>query len=207
MPESGALGGGTTAAFDGRMTRFVLRLALPVLLVAAVVAPARADEAPAPITPLVTTEADPFARWYGWQTLLADAAGIGASIGCAQMLANTDGELACVTPFLLASPAVHMAHGNPGRSAISFAVNLVLPVGGAAIGAAMADCGKDEFLCGLSETGLGLLVGLTAAMTVYAVIAFEDAEAPRRTAARQPALLPTVALTSGGAGVGLAGRF
>jgi hypothetical protein len=192
------------------MTRLTFCLALPLLLVTTAATPARAHEVDqeTPVAPLIATQPDPIETWYGWQTLLADGAGIAALAGCATLLENKAGQPFCVAPFLLAGPAVHLAHDRPARAVISFALNAALPITGALIGAATADCGKDQFLCGLSETGLGLMVGLVAAMTIDAVISFDSEAAPPRPVARRaPTLLPTVALTSGGAGLGLAGRF
>jgi hypothetical protein len=186
------------------MTRIAFGL-LSLLLVAATATPARADvDAPPPVASRPADPPDTFSRWYGWQTLLADAAGIAAVAGCATLV--HDQGMVCVAPFALASPAVHVAHGHPLRGALSFAMNLGLPLAGGAIGAAAADCHNDEFLCGLSEIGLGIIVGVVAAATVDAMIAFDD-EAPAPAPQRSLPVLPTVSLSSGGAGLGFAGRF
>ncbi len=189
------------------MPRFGFRLALPLLLIAAAVKPALADEEE-PVAPLIATQPAPAQTWYGWQTLLADGAGIAGFAGCVNLLDNSDAEGICVVPFLLAAPAVHIAHGNPGRAGISFLLNGGLPIAGALIGAAAADCGNGDFLCGLGEAAVGLLIGVGVAATIDAAISFDSEAAPPRAVARRaPTLLPTVSLTSGSAGLGLAGRF
>jgi len=222
----------------------ILRLALPLLLVAAVMNPAHADQ-PETVTPLtsgaaahaqepeivvepstnlapptaqtpdeetalpsITRQATSTHTWYGWQTLLADGAGLSAAVACAALFENHDSGALCYLPFLGASAVVHVAHHNPGRAALSFAMMTLLPIVGGAIGNATADCGKDTFLCGLGETIVGAGVGLATAMTLDAAFAFSTEETPRPIAHRGPSFMPTLAVNpSGGAGVGLAGRF
>jgi hypothetical protein len=180
------------------------RLALSLLVIATVAKPARADES-APVSPLVTTAPDPFARWYGWQTMIADVAGIAASVGCVKLADSDSVTPACFTFFVAASPGVHFAHGNPGRGLLSFGLNLGLPLAGGALGAALSSCRGDD-LCGSAAVVYGGLAGLLVAMTIDAAMAFDD-EAPRQPPRRLSWLQPTVSITPQGGGVGLGGRF
>jgi hypothetical protein len=156
------------------------------------------------LIPVVVDEAPPTRVWYGWQTLLADGAGLAAFAGCVSLMGPGDPELLCLIPFLGASPAVHVAHDNPGRALLSLALNTTLPFAGGAIGAAVADCSKDQFLCGLSEIGLGVLAGLATAVVIDTALAYEEVK-PRRLARRS--FMPTLAATPRGGAVGLVGQF
>lgn len=70
----------------------------------------------------------------------------------------------------LGGPIVHTAHGHWGLGLASLALRVALPVAGAAIGGAAADCTKDEWLCGLGEAVLGYTIGTAAAITIDAAV-------------------------------------
>ena len=73
-------------------------------------------------------------EWYGWQTLLTDASAVLLIVPVSK--APVLGY-AGIGMYGLGAPIVHLAHGNPGRAAGSFALRTVLPVAGCAIGYAM----------------------------------------------------------------------
>jgi hypothetical protein len=204
---------GTAAALACGMLRFGLRLALPLLLVAAVMNPAHADEGrTSPALPIVPLTAAPAPEvWYGWQVLVADAAALGLTVGC--FATDSIDEDDCVIPlvgYIAAGPIVHATHAGAGRALASVGMRLVLPLVGGVIGLSTADCTPNSFLCGLSEMGLGMMAGTAAAVLIDSIWAFEDAGGasssprPRRDFA---SLTPTMKLSGQSTTFGLAGRF
>jgi hypothetical protein len=200
------------------MDRFALRLALPLLLVAAATAPARADEAgPDRGLPIVPLAATPPARvWYGWQVLAADGAMLGLTAGC--LATDSIDEDVCMLPlvgYLVTGPIVHGRHSGGKRLMASLALRAGLPILGALIGAASANCpprDENEFLdlCGLSEMGLGVTIGMGVAVAIDGLWAFEDAAPTQPLPAPSRAswsVTPTVRVSDNSAGFGLAGRF
>jgi hypothetical protein len=185
---------------------------------------ARADETPGAIEPLeAPRDADrpqeaTGRRWYGGSVLLANAAGLGLTGGCLAW----DESLACVAPFLAAGSAVHVAHGNYGRAALSLAAHIALPSLGAILGNdATRSCDSSTShldggtittsTCGGSMTGVttGAWIGIVAAAVLDAALAYDDAPAHRRETAvrRPPPVLPAVAVGKNDATFGLQGRF
>jgi hypothetical protein len=157
-------------------------------------------------------------RWYGGSVLLANVVGLGAAGGC---LAWEESP-ACVAPLLAAGPAVHAAHGNYGRAALSFAAHVALPSLGAILGAdATRTCDSSTShldggtitttTCSPSTDGLatGVWLGIAAAAVVDAALAYDDAHGPPRktTVRRTPAVMPAMAIGRSDAVVGLQGRF
>jgi hypothetical protein len=192
----------------------------------AVLPAARADEARGVVVPLDEPQAhddDPGreaapGRWYGGSVLLANAAGLGLTGACLAW----EESFACVAPFLGAGSAVHVAHGNYGRAALSLAAHVALPSLGAILGArATQACDTSTSHldggtitttnCGSSTNGLatGAWLGIAAAAVVDAALAYDDARVPRPEAAARhtPAVLPVMALGRSDAVVGLQGRF
>jgi hypothetical protein len=140
-------------------------------------------------------------RYYGWQLLITDGAAIG--------LVSARQYAAGVAMFAVGSPIVHMAHGNVPQFFGSVAARVVLPVGGAAAGAALETCTPGEWFCGLQGAALGGLVGLLAAEAIdHAWLAHDEVpvDDPAPTGVRA-AYTPTVAVNAHGAAVGLSGTF
>jgi hypothetical protein len=119
--------------------------------------------------------------------------------------------------YPLVGPVIHLRHQRYGRALGSLAKRRGLPILGGAIGAGTANCPPDGFLCGLSEMGMGMVVGGVVASAVDTALlsgpatprtADEDA-APRPARPTPPAatFAPTVAATSNLAYVGVSGRF
>ena len=79
-------------------------------------------------------ETGPWQRWYGWQTLAADAANLALASIVYRQTPKTEwgaaSQGAGVVIYLTAAPAVHLAQHNPVRSFLSVAARLVLPVVG-----------------------------------------------------------------------------
>ena len=159
-------------------------------------------------------------KWYGWQSLTIDAAGIAC--------AATFREGLCMTPFALSGPLVHLAHGRPGLAGASLGIRLAGVTLGALIGAGNDGCverpahtetvetesGYTTVLvggnhCPLRVSATGALVGAAIAAAVDAALGFErlppEAPASRATAART--IEPSIAIGSGSVGVGLGGAF
>jgi hypothetical protein len=204
----------------------VVALILVVVAHLGVSAAARADETP-PVG-LIDHEHEDARwdeaaprRWYGGAILLANAGGVGLSVGCAEWAKS----LGCVAPLLAAGPAVHLAHGNPGRAALSLAAHIALPAIGTMLGnAATTSCETSmtnfdggtitTTRCGSSNAGLttGVLVGLAAAVALDMALAYDDRRPPQKeTAPRRPVarthVLPTMAFGSSAAVVGLQAQF
>ncbi len=98
-------------------------------------------------------------RWYGWQTLLVDAAAAG--------FASTGSDVS-VGIYALGGPAVHWAHGNTWRGIGSLALRLGAPI---ALAAAFAyGCevsGNSNGDMGCLGAGLGgLVLGAAGAIAV-----------------------------------------
>jgi hypothetical protein len=165
---------------------------------------------------IVTVSVEPLAAptWYGWQVLAGDGAWVLGTAGCLA----AGGDNLCLVPalgYLVAGPVIHGTHGKAGRAFGSAGLRAGLPLAGAVLGAAVANCsdsdGKLDF-CGLGETALGFLAGMATAIVIDAVWAYDEppvervARAPSRPSfmtIAQPIASPTV----GGATFGFAGRF
>ncbi len=149
------------------------------------------------------------ARWYGWQTLLADGAS-GLLVGVA-VATETETLLPfAALGYLLGAPVIHEAHPNSGsRSLVSLGMRLGLPVAGVLIAGAVADCQHTEDqvfdLCPVAEMAMGGLAGMGAAIVLdSSVLAFEGAPAPAKTTLR---VLPGVAFGPHSGSFVLSGSF
>lgn len=70
------------------------------------------------------TDADS-SRWYGWQTLATDAAGIGLLFAAGASPENSGVLIGVGAPVLiLGAPAVHVAHGKWGTGALSLGIRV-----------------------------------------------------------------------------------
>jgi hypothetical protein len=153
-------------------------------------------------------------RWYGWQTLLTDAAAITLTVA---LTANADehDDAAVIgafvigaSAFALGGPIVHAAHGHWGKAGISLASRLGLSFIGAAIGAGIGADSCSQYVydhdgCAIEDGALGLIAGAAIAVIVdAAVLAREPVPAP----SRNDALFVFTPLRSGG-GLTLVGKF
>jgi hypothetical protein len=192
--------------------------ALALLMAPQLGASAQAGEVP-PVAPIERTA--PVERtWYGWQILLADA----ASIACAAITEH--GE--CIVGLALSGPVVHSLHGHVGRGFASLGLRVGLPLLGGIIGASFANCPEQETassssgnghgagygtvavpsFCGLSEMGIGMMIGAAGAIAVDGIWAFTDGapvqESPRPS---RYALSPRLAVGQNNVAAGIGGTF
>jgi hypothetical protein len=147
-------------------------------------------------------------RWYGFELLAADALSLTAMYAGAA--SGTDAlAVPGVVGLFVAAPLVHAVEGNGGRALGSLGVRLVLPIAGAALASWDYDRNDKGDGCdcmgGALATFGGFALGLVSAMAVDALVLGWEREAPPPR--KQLSLVPTVAVTPGGGGVGLAGRF
>jgi hypothetical protein len=126
-------------------------------------------------TPAAAEEKETTTRWYGWQTLSVDAAGLGLCLA-------TGVESPYVVASLAGAPAVHFFHGHQVRALVDLGVRLVLPLGlGLVVGgpndpaAGEADKKYDRFV-------IGAVIGAVLASAFDAVVlGRETVEIPKES--------------------------
>jgi len=146
-------------------------------------------------------------RWYGWQTLTADAVSLSAIVaGVALDDTRFGGDFGWLglLGYEFAPGVVHFVHRNPGRGFASFGLRLGLPLAGAFAGATFAsNC--DDNLCEVSGAAVGVLVGMAGAIAIdAAVFAYDD---PKPSAARRLGLVPLVSVAPHQAWFGVGGQL
>ena len=188
--------------------KHILQTAFATLALLLLSGSAFAQRSPRSVEPMPAAAAqDTVTKHYGMQILVVDAAVV------ASALAIESGEI-FVGGYLLSGPIVHVANGNGGKVIGSLLLRTGLPIGGAMLGAAAANCdgSEDEFLCGVGEAAIGLLAGMVAATVIDATVLAKKTSVEERL----PALLryggvaanPDVAVTRNGSfTVGLSGSF
>ena len=180
---------------------------------AAVIQPTPAP-APVPAAPVVLTERE----WYGWASLLVDAAALGIFIGG---WAADDGKIvgAGYLGYIFGSPVVHFAHGNVGKGFGAFGMRVGIPLGGFLVGGLFgygfgggAD-GDGKFKnLGSSSNGpvvgatIGGAIGVIAASAIDAGLMAYTKPRPRETASTVT-LVPKLDLRPGHTAVGVGGTF
>jgi hypothetical protein len=112
---------------------------------------------------------------------------------------------------------VHAAHGNWGLGLASFGLRVGLPVVGILIGASTVTCHPSEFLCGVGEIAMGLMIGEAAAITLDAAVLARwstfgtptpsPQQRPRAGPPSGVALAPRLVATPNLALIGLGGSF
>lgn len=157
--------------------------------------------------------------WYGYQTLIADAAAVG--IGFSSAALGAGGAIASAGTYLLAPPIIHIVHGNPAMFAASLATRVLSPalggVTGFAIGAAVDGCsGGGDFVCGAPIGGalIGVVGGFLAASALDAALYSREPGSEQPTSERaakgwdgKPRVTPNVSPSANGATVGVGGVF
>jgi hypothetical protein len=171
--------------------------------------PSLADDTPSSAPPAV--DATPRGRplvWYGWQTLLVDAAMTGG------FFAVDSGAFRTFLggAYLASGPIIHAAHDQGAVAVLSIAVRLFLPLVGASVGASTATCNgaqeaaaeqNGDFHSCSTVPLLGAIagagVGALSAMVVDAAMSWERAPPPDSATGRPvstswllPVLSPTV---------------
>ncbi len=163
----------------------------------------------------VVAAAEPAPGGYRVQVLTSDAVAFAAFAASAGFegdggrdTAASDASLRIsLGLFVVGGPAIHAAHGRWGRATISAGLRLVLPILGAGIATATAEC-RDPFLCGLDRLPIGLVLGALAASAAdVALLAGESV--PEGVRPRSPLLgfAPAVYATARSALMGVGGRF
>jgi hypothetical protein len=125
-------------------------------------------------------------RWYGWQTLAVDAAGLGLSFA-------TGYESPYVVATLAGAPLVHFAHGHQVRALVDFGARVVLPLGIGIIASGPWDVAPADEPAKRQRFVTGAIIGALLASAFDAAVLGRE-EVPDTTALR---ISPT----------GVAGRF
>ena len=155
-----------------------------------------ATEDPRPLAEKSDPQApvDETTRWYGWQTLLADAAPVTLFALAELKIASEGGDqskcpecsalfVATFATYLVVAPLVHASHGRGWTAVADFGLRLGIPTVGGLLGAALF-AGKN----GLESTAgavLGATAGLVTAVIVDAtVLAYEPVDAGSSVSAK-----------------------
>jgi len=155
--------------------------------------------------------AEPEERWYGYQTMGADALAITLLIGSSQSYGGTETALlvGATGLYLAGGPSIHLLNEQSSSALISLGVRVGSPLVGAGLGWAAShfmpyDDG-DEVVRGM---GIGFLLGLLAPMVIDAAALAWKPAAPAPGAAL-PALTwqPSVAVTGEQLELGVRGAF
>lgn len=110
--------------------------------------------------------------WYGWQTLIADAASAAVLTG-GLVSWTVESTVAGYAGLLLATPIVHGIHGNVGRGLASFGLRLLLPSLAGAIGAGLNVAAKGEETTKKGVvTSAGVGIGIAMASCIVIDLAF-----------------------------------
>lgn len=171
--------------------------------------PAPAAEAP-PVTPASPASPPiPLRRatvWYGWQTLLADGAGILIS-------ATAETPAGFVAGSFIAPPVIHLAHGRPLAALESGGLRLGLPLAGGLVGAGIMANSNDDYAV-LGGVAIGATLGyLTAVIVDAAVLGYEKPSGPAAAVVgKRPhppgvILQPTFQARKSGGEIGIVGAF
>lgn len=197
--------------------RFAAGALAAACIMGAALRPAHADPAlAAPPPPAKGAE-----RWYGWQILLVDIAGLGAMTAGGIPLASKNSEAGAWSFYAgvlftnFSGPVVHAFHWGGGADTewklpISYATRVFLPalglLAGYGVGAKAAHCEPREGCTG------GMIAGWIAgayAATIIDAAAIAWEKAPAKPAARAPVLraAPSFSPVNGGFVAGLSGSF
>ena len=134
-------------------------------------------------------------RWYGWQTLLADATAIGVGVAGANQNSLTLG-LGGLGLGLLATPTIHAAHGHWARAGASLGMRAAVPLFGYATLQAGGGLGAAGGAIALTAAG-----AIAAALVDAAVLAYDKVEP------NKPSIQLTVSATRESASVRVLGTF
>ncbi|MEB2313675.1 MAG: hypothetical protein OZ921_10145 [Sorangiineae bacterium] len=140
--------------------------------------------------------------WYGWQTLLADAAAVGMFVAAAEVEDHSGvGYVAAGVTYVAVPAAIHVAHGRPWVGAGDAALRVGMPVMLGQVGTNLEQCSRREFFCGLSGFIIGLAVGWSGAVAIDASLL------ARKTVPEEPRVVILPMAELGRAGVSVAGAF
>jgi len=164
-----------------------------VFLVSSVFAASARAEAPEPAerraesvapVPAVSPQATPPARSRAYiaQVLAGNVVG-GAATAYLGIKTHT-GLYESMAPYVLASPLVHVGHGNPGRATLSLlsrGIPILTTLGGALLDDKLAPCDSHRSDCDVpfvAFTILGFLAGVGAAGAIDVFLAQIPSEPP-----------------------------
>ena len=195
-----ALPPGTRIVTSGDTTFVILPDSAPAAPPAAPVAP---PPAPRPVPVAITSHNG---AWYGWQTLLADGAGI-------LITATAETPAGFVAGSFIAPPIIHLAHGRPLAALESGSLRLGLPLAGGLVGAGIMANSNEEYAV-LSGVAIGATLGyLTAVVVDAAVLSYEKPTGPgpavvgKRPHSPSVILQPTFQARKSGGEIGVVGAF
>lgn len=193
----------------------VCGLALRASVAAAQTVPALPERWPeaAPPPPSRPVER-PVERWYGWQTLLADAGAVTLTIWLSTSVdehndaAVIGAVVAGVGSFVFGGPIVHAAHGHWTKAAGSLGLRAGLMLLGGGIGAAIGADACSQYVydhegCAIGDGAVGLMIGAVMATILDAAVLGREQIAAHAGGA------PTLAFTPlrDGGGLSIIGRF
>jgi hypothetical protein len=167
--------------------------------------PKRPVEAEPGASPSQDPERDEPLPWYGWETLLIDAASISMLVVAAE---SDEGPVAVIGLgiYALGGPAIHFGHGEALNGIGSLGLRLGLPAIGGLIGAQVAQVseGCRGYEC-FEGAGYGILLGMGAAVVLdAALLGYRRSDDVSVTSRR---VVPTLSLAGGRSTLGLAGTF
>lgn len=151
-------------------------------------------------------------KWYGWQTIIADAAALTFMGGTVMTVKDRTAPMGFFIlgtgTYALGAPIVHWSQGEVGRGFASLGMRIALPtlVGLTANQMSRGCEGRNGWidLCREGRTAVGILVGSVLAMVFdSAALAWKEVPRPRQEAR----ILPSLDVNGGGAKVGLQGSF
>jgi hypothetical protein len=160
-------------------------------------------------------------QWYGWQTLLVDAASLALLVAGAESRSSAVLGVSGLT-YALGPSVVHVAHGQGAKGIADVLLRVGVPVAFAAagglIGAATASPNRnteeEEVLPWLGGAAVGLAIGLVTAVSIdAALLAWEPGKASSPSTGAPPlTLTPRLAVTGDaehghGGWMGVGGAF
>jgi hypothetical protein len=163
--------------------------------------PPPAAAPPSPAQPGVVTR-----EWYGYQTLLVDAAVLSTSLGIGlQSRGGTSFAVVATTGYLAGGPLVHLLNGNPVAAAASLGVRVGAPVVGGLLGAA---AGGSKSMAPYTAV-LGSAIGVVSAIVFdSAYIANNTVKRPEVSATNTAfTIRPTANVTAKSTEAGVVGTF
>jgi hypothetical protein len=141
--------------------------------------------------------------WYGWKTLFVDCVSLAALLGGA-VAESPPVIVAGWSGYLVVSPLIHFAHGEPLNGLGSIGLRLGVPAAGGLIGAIVPyEC--STLLCDLEPVVIGILIGMGTAVALDA--AFLGYRRNDHAASTTPRLTPTFSIAGGRTALGVAGTF